>query len=66
MKTQDPTPEEIASMCLEIQSGWTPAERQKRLRADWRPMVAAADGRMVGVAANDYETHSRRGIPCQQ
>lgn len=27
----DPTPEQIAALCLEIQAGWTPAERERRL-----------------------------------
>jgi len=29
-QTQDPTPEEIRAICLEIQKEWTPAERERR------------------------------------
>ena len=52
-KPADPTPDEIAAACLEIQAIWTPDERQRRLRADWRPMVRTADSRLVAVAAED-------------
>ena len=41
MKPADPSPKEIAERGLEIQSAWTPDERQRRLRADWRPMALA-------------------------
>ena len=44
MSPNDPTPAEIAAACFEIQSGWSDEER---LRADWRPMVSCADGRVV-------------------
>ena len=44
MKPADPSPEEIAAACLEIQSGWSDEER---LRADWRPLVRCADGLLV-------------------
>ena len=57
MKQQDPTPEQIAAACLEIQATWTPDEKQRRLRVDLRPMVPTADGRLVAVAANDYDRH---------
>ena len=33
-----PTPEEIAERAAEIRAGWSPAERMKRLRVDWRPL----------------------------
>jgi hypothetical protein len=32
----DPSPEEIAERCAEIQAGWSEIERQRRLRPDWR------------------------------
>jgi hypothetical protein len=52
MKTQpnqrrDPTPDEIAAACLEIQATWSPAERLRRLRVDLRPTIQTADGRLV-------------------
>lgn len=31
-----PTPAEIAAACLQIQSEWTPEERNRRLRCDLR------------------------------
>ena len=57
----DPSPEEIAAACREIQSTWSPDERLRRLRSDLRPTVACADGRHVSVTADDYETHTHRG-----
>ena len=47
----DPSPAEIAAACLLIQAIWAPDERLRRLRVDLRPMVRAADGRLVAVAA---------------
>jgi len=32
-----PLPEEIAAACAAIQETWSPAERIRRMRADWRP-----------------------------
>jgi len=56
-QTKDPSPNELALACLQIQSGWTPDERLRRLRADERPMVRCADDRMVSVSAADYAKH---------
>jgi hypothetical protein len=61
MKSTDPTPEQIAAECLLIQQTWTPAERLRRLRPDWRPVVAVADGRLVNVSAEDFGVHEQRG-----
>ena len=58
---QDPTPAEIAERCAEIQQTWPPAERLKRLRADERPRVKAADGRLCDMTSDDLEAHHRRG-----
>lgn len=33
----DPTPEEIAARCAEIQASWTPAERERRLGVSSEP-----------------------------
>lgn len=52
--TQNPTPEEIRQACLLIQAAWTEAERLKRLRPDWRPVVQAADGRTVAANLEDH------------
>ena len=48
----DPSPDEIAERCLEIQSEWTAAERMRRLRVDLRPAIQTADGRLVDVKAD--------------
>ena len=60
----DPSPAELHQACLLIQSTWTPDEAFKRLRADLRPMVQSADGRLVAMTAADYDRHERRG--CDQ
>ncbi|MCA9036414.1 MAG: hypothetical protein KDA91_14865 [Planctomycetaceae bacterium] len=47
----DPTPEQIHEGCEQIQSSWTPEERQRRLRVDWRtdvPAIAAKPHRLAG------------------
>lgn len=33
-----PTPEQIAERAAAIRAEWSPAERMKRLRYDWRPL----------------------------
>ena len=58
----DPTPAEIAAICTEIQLTWTADERQRRLRADWQPVVGTCDGRTLQVTAADYEV-SLAGCP---
>ena len=57
---QDPSPDEIAERCAEIQLSWTPQERLRRLRADWRPMVKAGDNRLVDMTSDDLEAHHER------
>ena len=42
--TPDPTPEEIKERCAEIQREWTPAERMRRMRHDYRPFGITAGG----------------------
>jgi hypothetical protein len=42
--TPDPTPEEIKERCAEIQATWTPAERMRRMRHDYRPLGITAGG----------------------
>lgn len=54
---RDPSAEEIAAICLEIQSEWTPAERMKRLRPDLRPHYTRCDGVEEDIDADDYDDH---------
>jgi len=56
-QSKDPSAAELAQACLLIQSGWTPDEAFKRLRADERPMVRCADDRLLAVSADDYAKH---------
>ena len=53
MSPNDPTPAEFAAAGFEIQSGWSAEERR---RADWRPMVRFADGKLVAVCDFDNPT----------
>jgi hypothetical protein len=59
---KDPTPEEIAELCLQIQATWSQRERMSRLRADCRPMFTLADGRQQGIEAADYEQHHESSV----
>lgn len=59
-RTTNPTPEEIAAACAEIQAGWTPAERLSRLRADWRPTFMRCDGVRQGIDSESYDGHVER------
>ncbi|MAT72307.1 MAG: hypothetical protein CMJ58_22615 [Planctomycetaceae bacterium] len=36
LRSPDPTPEEIAKAAAKIRSRWSAAERERRLRVDWR------------------------------
>lgn len=53
----DPSPEQIAAACLEIQATWSDRERLTRLRVDLRPMYRRADGEMEQISADDYVSH---------
>ena len=57
MKPNDPTPEEIAELCLQIQSTWSAQERMKRLRVDLRPTYTRCDGEHEVMSPADYENH---------
>ena len=39
-----PTPAETQERCAEIQVTWTPAERMRRMRHDYRPFGITAGG----------------------
>lgn len=54
---RDPTLQEIAEACLEIQKRWSDAERMRRLRVDLRPTVLTADGRHADVSSESYAAH---------
>jgi hypothetical protein len=55
----DPTPEEIAAICLEIQAGWSDEARLKRLRIDWRPAFVRCDGQLIDMDLKTYESHQQ-------
>ena len=55
--TKDPSPEQIAELCLQIQSTWTAQERMKRLRSDLRPTYTRCDGIEEHIDAEDYADH---------
>ena len=57
MSPRDPSPEEIAELCLLIQQTWTAAERMKRLRPDLRPHYTRCDGISEDIDAEDYDEH---------
>lgn len=56
----DPTPEQIAAACLEIQRGWTADEKMKRLRPDLRPTYTRCDGETEAMTAANYDGHHER------
>lgn len=59
MSGKDPSPEDIARACREIQGEWTAEERLRRLRVDLRPSFRSADGRLLHMHAADYDGHHR-------
>lgn len=48
-------------MCLEIQAGWSPEQRLRRLRHDLRPEVILVDGTTVAVSAESLAVHESNG-----
>jgi hypothetical protein len=63
MKSNDPTPTEIAAACLLIQAGWSEAERMKRLRVDLRPKYRRCDGERLEMSSDVYIGHHERPDP---
>jgi hypothetical protein len=57
MKPNDPSPEQIAAACLEIQAGWSPEERMRRLRVDLRPTYQRCDGERLEMSSEVYDGH---------
>jgi hypothetical protein len=51
-----PTPAETQERCAEIQATWTPAERMRRMRHDWRPLGITAGGDMADVSSRTSES----------
>jgi hypothetical protein len=60
-RSNDPSPAQIAAMCLEIQSTWTAEERLKRLRCDWRPTFVRCDDVQVDMDLRVYDQHIEAG-----
>lgn len=58
---RDPSPEQIAELCLLIQAGWSERERLSRLRSDQRPTHRLADGRREAMSSSVYNGHHERG-----
>ena len=56
---QDPTPAEIAELCLQIQSEWSAREKLSRLRVDLRPTYQRCDGERLEMGSEDYDEHHR-------
>ena len=54
--TPDPTPAEIKKRCAAIQATWTPAERMRRMRHDWRPLGITAGGDMADEPSRTSES----------
>ncbi len=61
IRSDDPSPEEIAELCLEIQSGWSNEEKRKRLRCDWRPTFVRCDDVEVDMDLRVYDQHIEAG-----
>jgi len=61
MPQADPSLDEIAASCLLIQQTWSPEERLKRLRSDWRPTFLRADGVPEEMDAQDFQHHIDAG-----
>ena len=57
MPTSDPSPAEISAICREIQATWTPEEKNKRLRVDWRSTFIRCNNQRVEMAVEVYEDH---------
>ncbi len=62
----DPSPAEIAELCLEIQAGWSERERLSRLRSDQRPMFTTCDGRELDIDAAVYNDHHKQRAELQE
>jgi hypothetical protein len=56
-RKEDPTPEVIAAECLLFQATWTPEEKNKRLRVDWRSTFIRCDNQRVEMAVEVYYVH---------
>jgi hypothetical protein len=65
MKTKDPSPEQIAAACLQIQAGWSERERMSRLRSDLRPQYTRCDGVTEPMTAANYDGHHERRAELQ-
>lgn len=59
-RDNEPTAEEIAERCREIQATWSEAERWSRMRSDWRASFIRCDNQRIEFDAEDYAAHSDR------
>ena len=58
-KVPNPTPQEIAETCLQIQADWSDGMRVSRLRSDWRPSIPQGDGSTEPMSCRDVVRHHR-------
>jgi hypothetical protein len=62
----DPSPAEIAELCLLIQAGWSPEERMRRLRADLRPTYQRCDSERLEMSSDVYDRHHEQRAELQE
>lgn len=62
----DPSPEEIARLCAEIQKTWSPREKLSRLRVDWRPSFMRSDGFPEAMPVETYDAHHEARAALQE
>lgn len=62
----DPSAEEIARLCAEIQKTWTPRMKLSRLRVDWRPSFMRSDGFPEDMLVEDYDAHHEQRAALQE
>ena len=66
MSPRDPSPGEIAELCLQIQSTWSPREKLSRLRSDLRPSFTRCDGETEEMSSSVYDGHHEQRAELQE
>ncbi len=65
MSPRDPSPGEIAELCLLIQATWSPREKLSRLRSDQRPQYTRCDGERLEMTSDVYDGHHEQRAELQ-